>query len=315
MPEIICLISSSPLPVVRRSKTPSASKQAPRSRNGPTKPATATATATFDLTGDTPAPAPKTKKTYVDSTFSAATSQNAAPTVKNPSPRAQKAADNDANAKMNDKDFVFVDDDDYSSELDLSKEYSLHLSQVRERIKNKVAAEAAAKANAPASSPVSPVKSTNSAAPAKSPLSSRASVIFTSNFGNPAGQSRYRAPVTAAAPKTLLDKPSGMTNKEYVFLDADFSSSIDLDKEYDLGLLAANRRKITPEPDAHQMSYRDKERNGLPGLFSSPALTRSSNVKEVEKRGLPDPFSPSPKRAKAKPTRSEERRVGKECPV
>ena len=323
MPEVICLISSSPT-LAQRSATPPPAK---KPRNGAAK-LTAVA-APFDLTGDTPAPKTKTKKTYIDSTFSVfnngpstINSRKSSFEPKNAAPTA------DANAKMNDKDFVFVNDDGYSSEIDLGKEYSLHLSQLKERAKASVAA-AQAERNGPASSPIGLTKSTNSAAPAKSTVSSRAPTTFNLSTDKPIAQRNYRSPV-AALKKTAIDKPSGIGNKEYVFLDDDFSSSIGLDKEYDGGLPAQKRRKVTPEPEAHNMSEREKERHGLLGLFSSPEVRRaeiSARGEEGEKRGmpdlfsspekrraavpekqegvgkhgLPDPFSPSPNRAKAKP--------------
>lgn len=322
MPEVICLISSSP-PPPRRSATPPPAK---KPRNGAAKLA---AVAAFDLTGFTPAPKPKTKKSDVDSTFFGL---NNGPSTSNPrksSSEPKNAAPTaDANAKMNDKDFVFVDDDGYSSEIDLGKEYSLHLSQVKERAKARVAA-AQAERNAPASSSIGLTKSTNSAAPVKSPVSSRAPATFNISSDKPIAHRNYRSPV-AAPNKSALDKPSGMGNKEYVVLDDDFSSSIDPDKEYDIGLPAQKRRKVTPESEAHNMSERENERHGLLGLFSSPEVRRAEisargeegekrglpdlfsspekrraavpeKQKEVGKHGLPDPFSPSPNRAKAKP--------------
>lgn len=290
MPEVICLISSSPPSVFRRAKTPSPTRK-PRNRA-----AKLTAvTATFDLTGDTPAPAPKTKKTYADSTFSAAAPHNDRYISHLASVKAQKlqpakTSTSDANAKMNGQDFVFVEDDDdaYSSGIDLSKEYSLHLSQVKERTRARVAAAQVEK-NAPASSPVA-VKTSNSVKPIEKPnYKSPLKAATRKTLPNSVAQASYRYPVTA------LNKPLAMGNKEYVFLNDDFSSSIDVDKEYDLGSPAQKRRKVTPQPETYKMRDREKEKHGLPGLFSAPEVRRTETTakeKELEKHGLPDLSSP-----------------------
>ena len=195
---------------------------------------------------------------------------------------------------MNDKDFVFVDDDEYSSRIDLSKEYSLHLSQVKERARARVAA-AQVERNAPASrstamktsNPEKPTERANYKSPPKAATRKTLPKLV--------AQASYRSPITAA--KTALDKPSGIENKKYVFLDDDFSSSIDLDREHDLGLPAQKRRNITPEPDTYKMSEREKEKHGLPGLFNSPEVRRTETIakgQEVEKHGLRD-LSSSPR--------------------
>lgn len=200
----------------------------------------------------------------------------------------------DTNAKMNDKEFVFVDDDDgYSSGMDLSKEYSLHLSQLKERAGARIAA-AQVEGNAPASRPIAE-NTSNSEKPIEKPIYKTPIQAATRKIlPKPVAQASYRSPVTAL--KTALNKPSGMVNKEYVFLDDDFSSSIDLDKEYDLGLPALKMRKVSPDPETYKMSGREKEKHELPGLCSSPDLRSTETIakrKEVEKHGLPD-LSSSP---------------------
>ena len=303
MPEVICLISSSPAPSRHPSPPPPATKPrntAPKSTTKPVIPAP------IELSSS---PLPEITKKTNTKTYTAGASftnlQDNAPINTAAKSATSTTATTNSDPKLNRKEYFFLDDD-FSSDLDLNVDYSLHLSQVRERATKSFAGQSNAQSERVSprtaargstfvrmhtahSSPESETTTLEYTHGERvSPRTAARGSTFTKFYAAESSPEpeAVSAPETAPKTATTISKTqtwapptapkTQITNKDYFVIYDEFSSSFDIDKEYDLGLPAQKKRKVTPEPS----SYQELEMKGLPSLLGSGGRKRVVGIGE-----------------------------------